>query len=405
MRFIASTMGWTGPVAAAMLAAIVAGPSAATADDGDPIRIGVLLPTTGGCATAGTRALEGHEAYVKQLNAAGGLLGRPVETIHRDSQCNPSVATAAARDLVTKDDVDFLIGGVSSSEALAISEVARQEGVVYMAGIPKTVQLVDEENLHPYVFRAADNTNAEGKSAAILADRLGWDKICTILLDYSYGHDLGKAFKEHLAEIRPDAQIVTEVWPAANTDDYTPFITQLLGSDCDGVFSGVWAGVFPNFAKQASAFGFFDRFEFISAGALGSTKFLEAMDDEMPLGIWGNAVEVWYYPRNAAHEAYLSAIEDLIGEKPDGFHATGWVAMQFIDEAVKKAGTTDADAVADALRGLTIQSMVGPLTMRASDQQANRGTFWGQISESNIDGYDAPVMNPVEYIPADDIMD
>ncbi|MEM8823871.1 MAG: ABC transporter substrate-binding protein, partial [Pseudomonadota bacterium] len=211
----------------------------------EPIRIGVLLPTTGGCATAGARALEGHEAYVATINASGGLLGRQVETLHRDSQCNPSVATAAARDLITKDNVDVLIGGVSSSEALAISEVAKQESVVYMAGIPKTVQLTNDENRHPYVFRAADNTNTEGKSAAIIADRLGWDTVCTILLDYSYGHDLGTAFEEHLAEIRPGAEIVTQVWPAANTDDYSPFISQLLGSNCDGVFSGVWAGVFP----------------------------------------------------------------------------------------------------------------------------------------------------------------
>ncbi len=387
--------------------ALVAGPMAVTpvAAQDEPIRIGVLLPTTGGCATAGTRALEGHEAFVSATNAAGGLLGRTIETVHRDSQCNPSVATAAARDLVTLNNVDFLIGGVSSAEALAISEVARQEEVLYVAGIPKTVQLTNEENIHPFVFRAADNTSSEGKSAAILADRLGWDTVCTILLDYSYGHDLGSAFEEHLTEIRPDAEIVTQVWPAANTDDYSPFITQLLGSNCDGVFSGVWAGVFPNFAKQAEAFGFFDRFEFVSAGALGSTRFLEAMGDDMPRGIWGNSVEVWYYPRSDAHNEYLAAIEAQIGEQPDGFHATGWVAMQFIAEAVKAAGSTQSAAVSDALKGLTIESISGPLTMRASDQQANRGTFWGQIADSDMDGYDAPVMSPIEYIPADDIMD
>ncbi len=389
---------------ASALAIISSGINTAHAQD-DNIKIGVLLPTTGGCATAGTRALEGHSAYVSALNTDGGLLGRQVETVHRDSQCNPSVATAAARDLVTKDGVDVLIGGVSSSEALAISEVAKQEGVVYMAGIPKTVQLTNEDNLHPYVFRAADNTNTEAKSAAIIADRLGWDSVCTILLDYSYGHDLGEAFVEHFAALRPDAAITNQVWPAANTDDYSPFISQLLASDCEGVFSGVWAGVFPNFAKQASAFGFFDRFEFISAGALGSAKFLETMGDEMPRGIWGNALEVWYYPNTDGHKAYLDAIAAEIDERPDAFHSTGWVAMQFIADAIKNAGSTDPDAISAALKGLTIDSISGPLTIRESDQQANRGIFWGQIADSDIDGYDAPIMSNVEYIPADEIMD
>lgn len=113
----------TASVAIAAAMALSAGTAVA---QNDPIKFGVLLPTTGGCATAGTRALKGHEAYVDTINTAGGLLDRMVETIFRDSQCNPLVATAAARDFVTKDGVDFLVGGVSSSEALAISEVARQ---------------------------------------------------------------------------------------------------------------------------------------------------------------------------------------------------------------------------------------------------------------------------------------
>ncbi|MFP7674615.1 ABC transporter substrate-binding protein [Marivita sp. S0852] len=390
-------------LSAVLLSTTLAG--AASAQDAEPIKVGVLLPTTGGCATAGTRALEGHEAYVSRLNANGGIDGRMVETLHRDSQCNPATATSAARDLVTKDGVDFLIGGVSSAEALAISEVARQTETVYMAGIPKTVQLTNEDNIHPFVFRSADNTDSEGKSAAILADRLGWDKVCTILLDYSYGHDLGTAFEEHLAELRPEAEIVTQVWPAANADDYGSFITELLSSDCDGVFSGIWSGRFPGFAKQASAFGFFDQFEYVSAGVLGSTKFLENMGDEMPMGIWTNAVEVFYYPQTEEHQEYLAAIEAQIGDTPDGFHATGYIAMQFIDEAIRAAGSTDSQAVSDALKGLTINTYLGPLTMREGSQQADRGTFWGQIGESTIDGYDAPVLTQIEYISADGLID
>lgn len=113
-----------------------------------------------------------------------------------------------------------------------------------MAGIPKTVQLASEENIHPCVFRSADNTDSEGKSAAILANRLGWDKVCTTLLDYSYRHHLGAAFQEHLTEIRPDAEIKKQVRPTASTDDYSAFTSQILGSGCGGIFSGVWAAFF-----------------------------------------------------------------------------------------------------------------------------------------------------------------
>lgn len=83
-------------------------------------------------------------------------------------------------------------------------------------------------------------------------------------------------------------------------------------------------------------------------------------------------------------------MQEKICETPDRFHATGWIAMQFIAEAAEAAGSTDSAAVGDALRGLTIDTYMGPLTMRANDQKANRDTFWGQIDASDVDGYDAP---------------
>jgi branched-chain amino acid transport system substrate-binding protein len=79
--------------------------------------------------------------------------------------------------------------------------------------------------------------------------------------------------------------------------------------------------------------------------------------------------------------------------------------MQFLAEAIRQAGTTETEAVIDALEGLTIMTPIGEQTMRASDHQANRGQFWGQMNPSNDPNYPYLIMNPVEYIPADDIMD
>jgi len=81
------------------------------------------------------------------------------------------------------------------------------------------------------------------------------------------------------------------------------------------------------------------------------------------------------------------------------------MAMQWLEAGIKKAGSTDSEAVISALEGMTIMTPVGSQTMRASDHQANRGQVWGQMNKSNISGYTSKVMDPVEYIPADDIMD
>lgn len=389
---------------AAGLLATVSSQSVMAAED--EIRIGALYATSGPCLIFGELALKGHEMLVEQINAEGGLLGKKLVTVHRDSKCNPSEATSAARDMIAKDNVDFLVGGISSSEGQAISEVAKQEGVIYMASIPKTTEMTSEENFHKHVFRAAANTNTEGKSAAVIADRLGLDKICTILLDYSYGYSLDESFSEHLAEIRPDAEIVAQEWPKFGTTDYTPYITKVMSAGCDGVFSNIWGGIFPAFAKQAKPFGFFDQVTFIGAGEVGAPVVSEKMGDDMPEGIWTNSYEVFYYPDTPEHNEFVAEMKKVLDtEYPPSWPSTGYIALKWLTEGVKAAGSTDSDKVIAALEGLTIQTPIGEQTMRASDHQANRGQFWGKMTKSSDPNYPYKVLDPVEYVPADGLMD
>jgi len=376
------------------------------AEDGGPIRIGVLYPTTGVAQVFGSPALAGHEMMIEQINARGGLLGREVVSVARDTRSEPGEATAQARELVTREGAQFLLGGISSSEGQAISEVARQEGVIYIATVPKTVEMTSEENFHPYLFRTAANTNTEGKSAAIIADRLGFERICTILMDYSYGYSLDEAFQEHMRELRPEAEIVYQAWPPAGEADYTTYITSILNAGCDGVFSGVWGTQFPPFAKQAQTFGFFDRVQYVSAGEIGSPEIAEEMGADMPTGVWANSYEVFYFPDTPEHNAFVADVAERFGrENTPSWPITGYVGVQFLAEAIERAGTTDTDAVIAALEGLTVMTPIGEQTIRADDHQANRGQFWGEMNPSDDPGYPYKVMNPVEYIPADSIMD
>jgi branched-chain amino acid transport system substrate-binding protein len=374
-------------------------------DDG-PIRIGVLYPTSGMGQTSGAPALLGHEMMVDRINAEGGLLGREVISIHRDSQSDPATATALARELISRDNVHFLIGGLTSAEGQAISGVARQEGVIYIATIPKTTEITDASHFHPYVFRTAANTNTEAKSAAMLVAQLGHDRICTILFDYSYGHSLDVPFREHIQQLRPTAEIVYQAWPVLETTDFTTDITNLLNAGCEVVFSGIWSSNFPTFAKQAQPFNFFDQVEFVTAGEVGTPEISEEMGVSMPEGIWANSYQLFYYPDTPEHRAYVDELSTRTGRThPHSFPITGYIGMQFLAEAIRKAGTTDTQSVIDALEGLTISTPIGEQTIRASDHQANRGQFWGRMAPSPDPNYPYLIMDPVEYIPADDIMD
>lgn len=344
----------------------------------------------------------GHQMAIDEINASGGLLGRPVELVLRDSKGTPADSTIAARDLITLDNVDFFIGGVNSGEALAMSEVSLQEKTIYLSAGGKTIQLT--EKYHPYQFRIAANTNTEGGSAAFILDELGAERVCTILFDYAYGRDLLKGFEKALKTAGSEIQIVTQVWPALGVTDYTPYIGELVNSDCDAVFSGIWGGEFIAFSKQAESFGLFEaKKHWAAAGEIGAQEILGQLGTDMPLGIWTNTYEMWYYPDTAEHNAYLEKARALAGtEHPSPWISVGYIPVQALAAGIRAANSVETDAVIKAMEGLKFDSLVGPLTIGGEgDHQANRGQYWGVSAESDL-GF--RVLDQVRYVAADDIM-
>ena len=81
----------------------------------EPIKIGVLYPLTGGGAVYGVPAMAGHQLAVEELNAKGGIMGRKIESIERDDKLNPAAASSTMKELITKDKVDIVLGGLASS--------------------------------------------------------------------------------------------------------------------------------------------------------------------------------------------------------------------------------------------------------------------------------------------------
>jgi branched-chain amino acid transport system substrate-binding protein len=376
---------------AAMLAA-----SVAIAQD---IKIGVLYPTSGGGAIYGGPAMEGHNMAVEEINAAGGINGRKLVTVARDSKLNPSAAASAAKELVTKDKVDVLIGGLSSAVGLAISEVAKQEGVVYIATIPKTIQMTTSK-LHSHVFRTASNTDFEGDAIAQLVKQVGGTKICDIQLDYAYGHDLADGIKAALKRHAPDAKVVMDLRPKLRATDYNVFITQIMGAGCDVVTSGLWGSHFVDFAQQASPFGLFDQIKaYISGGEVASHEIAGKMGDDYPPNVISNTYELWYHANSDNHKAFQEKIAERSGTKETAmWPVLTYTGVNFYAEAVRKSGGTASEGIIKALEGMTIETPVGPRTINADDHQANTGQFWGPMVKR--EGFSYKVMHPVTYIPA-----
>jgi len=347
-----------------------------------PIKVGYPMILSGPGALFGEPALKGAQMYVEEINGKGGVLGRKLELITRDTKGNADEAVRVSRELILKDNVDFLVGTLTSAEGPAVSTIAKENKIVFIAPIPKTDQLTAPANLHPYVFRTASNTTIEGRTAAEIVAKWPVKKIATIAPDYAYGQDVAKAFVEHIKKLKPEVEIVDQQWPKLGEADYTPFINAQMGKKPEAVFSALWGGHFLTFAKQAKPLKYFDsiNYNFIAGGEGASIESTRAMGADYPVGIWGNAYDAFNWDgAPPAHKDYIARISAYTKQDPpSSWPVTGYVGMQMLVEAIKQANSVDSEKVAKALLDLTIDTPIGKQTMSGKDHQANRGQVWGK---------------------------
>src|SRR5215468_8345624 len=232
----------------ALLALALALPFGAHAQK--PIKVGFPIILSGPGALFGEPASKGAQMFVEEINAKGGVLGRKMELVVRDTKGQPDEAVRVAREMILKDNVEFLVGTLTSAEGPAVSVVAKENKVVFIAPIPKTDQLTAPDKLHPYVFRVAATTTMEGRSAAEIVAKWPVTRVATMSFDYAYGQDVTKAFVEHLKKIKPSVQIVDQQWPKLGEQDYNPFINAQMAKKPEAIFSSIWGGFFVTYAKQ-----------------------------------------------------------------------------------------------------------------------------------------------------------
>jgi len=370
-------------VAAGLLAGFMLSPLAAWA--ADTIKIGFPMPLSGPTAVYGVPITKGAEMAVADLNAAGGVLGRKLELFSRDSKANADEAVRQARELILKYNVDFLSGTLTSAEAPAVSTIAKENKIVFIASTAKTTQLTAPQNLHPYIFRIASNTLIEGHTgAALMAKWQDVKKVATIAPDYAYGRDAVGAFTEYLKKVRPDIEIVDQQWPRLGEPDFTAFITAQMGKKPDAVFCDVFGGDFATLAKQGAPLGYFKAIEnrLIDGGEVATVDLAQALGADYPYGIISDSYDpvVWGEGEPAEHKAYVEKLKKAMNnEYGSGWAIMGYMSIVAISEGIKKAGGTDSDKVAKALLGLTFDTPVGKRTINEKNHETETGEFWSEM--------------------------
>jgi branched-chain amino acid transport system substrate-binding protein len=343
----------------------------ALADDPKPIKIGLLYSLSGMAAVYTKGTVIGHQIAAEEINASGGLLGgRKIEYVIRDDKLKPGTAVEEFRRMVTRDQVDFVMGVISSGVALAVSDVAKETKVLFVDTIAQTAALTEEQG-HDYVVRLNTNSTVAGRTAALAAARGPWKSYYFIGPDYEWGHRVNTDFWDFVQKKKPDVTKLGDLWPKLGERDFSAHITAMLNAKPDAVFSSLWGGDLIAFIKQANAYGFFQKVQFISTGA-GDLDILEPMGSEMPDGIMATFLYAFdYLPvKQAQNEKFIAAFKERTGELPKSGDIMGYVPTYVMAEAIKKASATDSMALGNALRGSHYDTLLGDITVRDFDGQA-----------------------------------
>jgi branched-chain amino acid transport system substrate-binding protein len=370
--------GW-----AVACAAVMAAPLGARA--ADDIKIGVPIPLSGPTAVYGVPILKGAEMAVAEINAKGGVLGRKIQILSRDSKANADEAVRLSRELIIKDNVDFLAGTLTSAEAPAVSTVAKENKIVFLSPSSKSVIITDEKHIHPYIFRIASNTDVEGDAGATQMETFKDVKtVVTIAPDYAYGRDSIAAFIKALKEKAPNMQVVDSQWPKLGEPDYTAFINAMLSKNPDAVYCSLFAGDFVTFAKEATPLGLFKKINnrLVDGGEVGAPDEAQALGADYPYGILADAYDpvIWGANEPPEHKKFVEDLKTYTkAQYASGWSVMGYQMIEALAEGIKKANSTKSDAVSKALEGMTFDTPVGKRTFSVKSHETFSPEFWGTM--------------------------
>ena len=343
----------------------------------------------------------GIELALEEVNAAGGVLGKPLEFIFRDDQGEPGEAIKIAEELMTRDGAVMLTGTILSNVGLAISSLAAEKKYLYLASEPLADSIVWASG-NDYTFRLRTSTYMQAAMLAEAAAQSDAVRYATIAPNYAYGKEAVEAFKKVLTNLKPDVEFVTEQWPALFKIDAGAEVQALERSKPDAIFNVTFGTDLANFVREGTTRGVFDG-RTVFGMLTGEPEYLDPLGEEAPEG-WIVTGYPWYDVSDDANTAFVEAYQARYNDYPRIGSLVGYMTVQSIQAALEKAGSTETEALKAAFKGLELDTPVGPITYRAIDHQATMGAFVGTTALKDGKGVmvDWTYKDGADYLPTDE---
>ena len=326
---------------------------------------------------------KGMDLAVEQINAAGGVNGKPLQLIVRDDNANPGDAVRAAEELLTREKIDVLTGSFLSNIGLALTDFAKQKKVFFLAAEPLTDKIV-WQNGNRYTWRLRSSTYMQVAMLVPEAAAMKKKRWAIVYPNYEYGQSAAATFKTLLKAAQPDVEFVAEQAPPLGKVDAGSVVQALGDAKPDALFNVLFAADLSKFVREGNTRGLFKDRAVVSL-LTGEPEYLDPLKDETPNG-WVVTGYPWYGIQTPEHKAFFLAYHSKYNDYPRLGSVVGYSAIKSLAAGMKKAGSADTEKLIAAFSGLQVSMPFGLITYRPEDHQSTMGAFVGRTKNDNGKG-------------------
>ncbi|MFY9315465.1 MAG: ABC transporter substrate-binding protein [Burkholderiales bacterium] len=326
---------------------------------------------------------KGMELAVEEINASGGVLGKPLELVTRDDGGNPGDAVRVAEELISREKVTVLMGTFASHVGLAVSSLAAQRKILFVASEPLTDKIV-WENGNRYTFRLRPSTYMQTAMLIPEAAKLKKKRWAIVYPNYEYGQSATASFKKLLRAAQPDVEFVAEQAPPLGKIDAGAVVQALADARPDAIFSSLFAADLQKFVREGNTRGLFKTVTVFNLLA-GEPEYLDTLKDETPDGWWVTGYP-WGQIQTPEHRKFREAYQKRWNDYPRQGSVVGYTAIYAVFHAIQKAKGAETERLVEAMKGLQMPTPFGPILWRALDHQSTMGAYVGQLARKGSQG-------------------
>lgn len=317
----------------------------------DTIKIGFNAPLTGFAAADGKSSSEGAKLAVKQINEAGGVLGKQLELIIYDDQANPAQSIPIANKFIGKDKVAVGISGSYSGPTRSAAGVFQEAGIPYISAYAIHPDITRAGNM---VYRTGLLGTVQGRAGAkLVGEMMGKKKVVIITLQNDFGKSLAEGFKEFAPKY--GIVVIAEYEYSMKDRQFGSIVAKVKADQPDAIYASGYYFTCGPLVNQLRAAG-------VDTPVIGQ----EGYDGQKFIEIAGTAAEGVLITTTLDRDSkeketvdFIKAFEEQAGYPADMVAASAHTAVKVAAAAMEKAGSTDPEKIRQAIAETSLKASTG----------------------------------------------